>query len=169
MIPNIFNFTANNNCFMIQRIQTLYLFVADLLIAVLFFVPFAEIAGKDGNLYLLNISGIVPVGTTGRPLLPGYWSVTVLVSLVLILLSLIIFQFKNRISQIRLSYVTLLILLGLTALLYFFVWRSNSLFGNGYSLKIFITFPLIAVVCVYLAIRGIVKDEKLVKSIDRIR
>ena len=47
---------------MIQRIQTVYLFLSALLIGFLFLLPFAEIA-LDGTIYLFNYKGIVLDGT----------------------------------------------------------------------------------------------------------
>lgn len=154
---------------MLQRIQTLYLFVADLLVAILFFVPFAEMAGKEGSLYRFNISGVIAEGVAGGAIMQRPWPMLILTSLVLILLNLIIFQYKNRVRQMKLSYFMIFMLIGLTSLIYLYVWKYNDIMGGTYSLKIFITFPLIASVFVYLAIRGIAKDELLVKSIDRIR
>ena len=169
MIPNIFNFAANNYLYMIQRIQTLYLFIADLLVAILFFVPFAEISGKEGSLYRFDVLGVICEGATGGAIMQLSWPVLLLACLILILLNLTIFQFKKRVRQMKLSYFTIFLLIGLTALIYFYVWKSSSLMGGSYSLTIFFIFPLIASVFVYLAIRGIAKDELLVKSIDRIR
>lgn len=169
MIPNIFNFAENNYPYMLQRIQTLYLFIADLLVAILFFVPFAELVGKEGSLYRFDISGVIAGDVAGGAIMQRPWPILILTSLVLILLNLIIFQYKNRVRQMKLSYFTIIMLIGLTSLIYLYVWKYNDIMGGTYSLKIFITFPLIASVFVYLAIRGIAKDELLVKSIDRIR
>jgi hypothetical protein len=43
---------------MIQRIQTVYLFVSALLLGLLFLLPFAEIA-KEGAIYTFNFKGIL--------------------------------------------------------------------------------------------------------------
>ncbi len=169
MIPNIFNFAVNNYPYMLQRIQTLYLLIADLLVVALFFVPFAEIPGKEGSLYQFDLSGVISRGTAGSPMMHSSWPVLILACLILILINLTILQFKNRMRQMKLSYFTIVLLIGLTALIYYYVWKSSNLMGSSYSLKIFFTFPLIASVFVYFAIRGIAKDELLVKSIDRIR
>jgi len=154
---------------MIQRIQTIYLLIADLLIAILLFLPFAEIAGGKGNLFLFGILGVVAEGgTVGIPqqtTLP----IAVVVVLNLLLLTFIIFQYKKRPLQIKLSYVSILLLLFLAAIIYFYVWQVSNQLGGNYAIKISTYLPLVATVLVYLAIKGIVKDEKLVKSIDRIR
>ena len=43
---------------MIQRIQTVYLLIAEILIGILFFVPFAGISGKDGSIYRFDLKGL---------------------------------------------------------------------------------------------------------------
>jgi hypothetical protein len=154
---------------MIQRIQTLYLLIADLLIVVLFFVPFAEMYGKGNKLFLFYLSGIVSEGTGKGEVIQKSWPLLFLTCLVLVLVNLVIIQYKNRPRQISLSWLTIILLLGLFSSIYFSVWKCNSLLGGNYSMKISFTFPLIATVFVFLAIRSIAKDEKLVKSIDRIR
>ena len=169
MILNIFNFAANKYQDMIQRIQTLYLLVAALLVAALFFVPFAELAGKDGAHYLFNISGINVNGSDGSTSLDNAWPVLVLVCLSLIMVVLSIFLFKNRITQIRISYISISFLFGLKALMYYYTWSSNNVPIGGLHSKTYAVLPLIAAIFVFLAIRNIRKDENLVKSIDRIR
>jgi hypothetical protein len=60
-------------------------------------------------------------------------------------------------------------MIALTAVISLYIWQYKNTLGGEYSLKVFSSFPLVSAVLVYLAIRGIVKDENLVKSIDRIR
>ena len=151
---------------MIQRIQTLYLLIAVLLLAMLFFVPLAELADKNGALYQFSVFGIVQEGASNG-LVQRCWPVFILVCLVLIILNLIILNFKRRTTQIKLSYVVIFLMICLTGLVYFYV-SSNNL-GGTYAFKLYASFPLEAAIFVFLAIRGIVKDENLVKSIDRIR
>jgi len=169
MILNIFNFAASKSQNMIQRIQTLYLLIAALLVASLFFVPFAELTGKDGAQYLFNISGITVNSSNGSAILDSTWPVLVLVCLSLIILVISIFLFKNRITQIRVSYINISFLFGLKALMYYYTWSGNNLPAGGLHSKIYSTLPLIAAILVFIAIRNIRKDENLVKSIDRIR
>jgi hypothetical protein len=154
---------------MIQRIQTLYLLIAGILVAILYFAPLAEFSGKTGELYLFNLTGVVPEGTTKSAVVQESWPLFILTSLILILEVLTIFQFKNRPLQIKLSNLSVFLLLGLTAATYFYIWKTNGLIGGGYTMKLYFTFPLISMIFVFLAARAISKDEQLVKSIDRIR
>ena len=169
MILNIFNFARNNFLLMLQRIQTLYLLIADLLVALLFFVPVAEFAGKDGGLFRLNLTGVISETAISTGELQKSLPLIVLNSLIFLVLTAVIFQYKNRILQLKLSRLTVFLLLLLTGLTFYYVWINNNSLGGTYSLKLYFTFPLVAAVFIYLAIRGINKDEHLVRSIDRIR
>ncbi len=169
MILNIFNFAIIKFLQMIQRIQTLYLLIANLLLATLIFLPLAEMVDKQGILYQLNMTGVTKEGAAGGGELSSTLPVISLFCLIISMIMLIIFQYKSRARQIRLSYVVIFLLLALTGAVYFYIRQYDNTLGGEYSVNISASFPLIAAVLVYLAIRGIVKDENLVKSIDRIR
>jgi hypothetical protein len=154
---------------MIQRIQTVYLFLAALLIAALFFFPYAEIAGKDNLIYHFSAKGIFQVDVPNAKQIYGSLPIVFLCSFILVLLLVTIFQFKNRVRQMRFSTINIILLIGLSGIIFYYAWKSAQVIGGTYSLTMFSVFPLIAAILVYLAIRGIAKDELLVRSIDRIR
>jgi len=154
---------------MIQRIQSLYLLIAVIFVGVLFFVPLAGLSGKEGDLFLVYLSGVVSESTANGAINQKSWPLIIYACLVMLMLVWIIFRYGNRALQIRLSYIAILLLIGLTALIYYYVWSSQISLEGIFSLKIYFSFPLVSAVFVYLAIKGIAKDEKLIKSIDRIR
>jgi len=136
---------------MLQRIQTIYLFIAVLLSGVLiFFVSLWE--DEAGNSVYVE-------------------EVTLALSLFLgsAFLSLIsIFLFKNRKLQFVLGRVNILVnffLLG------FFVYWTLMVPGemNISEKGIGMFVPVISIVFLVLANKGIKKDEDLVKSVDRLR
>jgi hypothetical protein len=147
---------------MIQRIQTVYIFMAAVLTALLFGFDFAELV-INGELYLFDASGIVhgeEVVFDGLPVM-GF------IGLIILLHVSVIFMYKNRIRQIRVLAFTIILLLGLIGIMFYFL---HSGFENPEVVyKIPMTFPLVAAVLDYLAIRAIGKDEALVRSLDRIR
>jgi len=147
---------------MIQRIQTVYLFISALLIGLLFLLPFAEIA-KDGAIYLFSFKGILLDGTVKQSGLV----ISVLLAIIMALHVLAVFSFKNRPQQVKIIFFTILMLLGLLGLFIFFTYFSFS--GAQISFKTGVVLPLVAIILDYLAIRGIKKDEALIRSIDRIR
>jgi hypothetical protein len=147
---------------MIQRIQTLYLAIAAALTAVLFALPFAKIDVDSAN-YLYNVKGILLEGTVKQSGL----IVAIVTALGLIIHLAAIFLFKNRILQkkiVLLGMISLTVLFGLIAYTAYF-----SFSGAKISLQTGFIFPLISIIIDYLAIRGINKDEALIRSIDRIR
>ena len=154
---------------MIQRIQTIYLLIAEMLVGILFFVPFAEIAGKEGNIYRFNIKGIYMEGIQKTEIIYSSLPLIILWAVSLILILSTIFLYKNRILQMRLSTINIFILLGFCGLIFYYVWSSAKVLSGVYSLKVYLVFPIIAAILIYLAIRAIAKDELLVRSIDRIR
>jgi hypothetical protein len=80
-----------------------------------------------------------------------------------------IFLYKNRRRQIRICYALLLIQVLIYAL--YFIFERNYLPLSDFFQHIRFTFvfPLITIVLLFLAIRGIKKDEKLIRSLDRLR
>ncbi|MCA0153656.1 DUF4293 domain-containing protein [Winogradskyella vincentii] len=136
---------------MIQRIQTLYLFLAAVISAGLIFVfrlwtnsEGAEVFALDNYLYL------------------GLFIGSALLSLISI------FSFKKRKTQFvlgRLNIILNFILLGI------FVTQSLNLSGetNVSEKGIGILLPVFSIVCLALANKAIKKDEDLVKSVDRLR
>lgn len=154
---------------MIQRIQSVYLFLASAIMFSLFFFPLAEMVDPDGRFYRFDLFGIFEgMGQTAiriESVLPLRFLVfvTALLSLVTI------FFHKRRILQIRISIFNLMMLIGFYALfLFYFFFVKNRLDAIA-DIKITVMFPVVAVILVFLATRGIRRDEMLVRSYDRIR
>ena len=136
---------------MIQRIQSLYIFCAIILVGVLpFLFPLWKIANID--FYFMKNQLF-----------------TVIFGLIVMLLVLSFISFKKRQNQFvlnRLIIILNLILLGL------FVYRSLNLSGGVDAISekgIGMFLPIGAIVMLVLANKAIKKDEDLVKSVDRLR
>jgi len=154
---------------MIQRIQTVYLFLASAIIFSMFLSPLVEMVDPSGQYYFFDLAGIYEgVGETAMKIesvLPLRFLLVVTASLSL----LTIFLYKRRILQIRICIFNLMLLIGFYALFLFYYYHTkNRLDAAGYF-KITVIFPVIAVILVFLATRGIRRDEMLVRSYDRIR
>lgn len=147
---------------MIQRIQTLFLLVSILLLGLLLWLPLADItSGTD--LYQFNIRGIFrgeEMVFNGRPFI-------VFLFIVVALHLFVIFQYKNRIRQIRILVFSMVLLLGLFGVFFYFAYAGFD--GAKASFRIPVEFPLVAIILDYLAIRAIGKDEALIRSLNRIR
>jgi hypothetical protein len=154
---------------MIQRIQTVYLLIAEILIGILFFVPFAGISGKDGSIYRFDLKGLSLDGILKSEIASGSMPLILLWAVSMILIVVTIFMYKNRKQQIWFSIITIFILLGFGSLIFYFVLSNAKLLAGSHSFRIFMIFPVIAAILSYMARRAIGKDEMLVRSIDRIR
>jgi hypothetical protein len=147
---------------MIQRIQTVYVFFAALLTGMLLVFDFAELA-VNGRLFLYNAQGIIGDGETILSGLP----VMAFIILIVLLHFAVIFMYKNRIRQMRVLAFTIILLLGLLGLMFYFLHAGFEQVDVAY--KIPVVFPVVAAILDYLALRAIGKDEALVRSLNRIR
>ena len=130
---------------MIQRIQTVYLFFVFCLMAIFAFIPFPSLNSFSEGFYI------------------GFASVIAVTAVITS------FLYKNRRIQIRLCY-GMLVSLVLIYLLYFIFNKQNFSFSELFGhVRYTFVFPFISIILVYLAIRGIKKDEKLIRSLDRLR
>lgn len=152
---------------MIQRIQTLFLGVALILMGLVAWLPLGEIAVGE-NIYSFTIKG-VSNQVSGESVYGGI-PLIILLSVIIILQLVIINLYKKRILQIRMAIYNIIIMLGFVLLSWFFISSSMKQLGGGsYMLKIAMSFPIVSMILNYLAIRAIGKDEALIRSIDRIR
>ena len=154
---------------MIQRIQTLYLLIIAALMAVTLFSGLAWFAGDAGEfgLYAFGLK------TAEGELVQSTVYMGVLLALACALPLVTIFLFKRRLVQIRLCAVELVLLVGAGAMMGIYFYLCNRYFADSefysHTLKISLVFPLVCLVFDLLALRAIFRDEKLVRSLDRIR
>lgn len=150
---------------MIQRIQSLWLLLA----AVCAFLSL-KFSFYSGNILVNNVPdlrNLTGIGLTGNA--PDVATATDFVSLLLLAAAGIVgivtvFLFGNRRTQLRFAVIALL--LSLTALVYLFI-RTNDFMHGTFSLTAALYF--LTPVFMVLAIRGIYQDQKLVRSMDRLR
>ncbi len=156
---------------MIQRIQTIYLLAAGVLMSFLLLLPLAEIAAHGTGIYTVLCKGWYIIEGQDKPeLAMATWPVFIL-ALVLVLLPLVnIFLYKNRKLQLRICVYAIILAFGLIGLIYYyFVVGFRQLDEPAYALRFPLIVPVIFIILIYLAFRGIRKDEILVRSLDRIR
>ena len=138
---------------MLQRIQTLWLFLAGV-----FAFLTIRFAIYNGTRLTDGITEYTPLGAGSNILL-------LIFTVALGLLPLItIFLYKNRGLQIKLT----LAALGVYIICSIFYFSAIKNFTQG-ALSFWSVFYFVIPICLILAISGIYKDQKLVKSIDRLR
>lgn len=147
---------------MIQRIQTVYLFVSALIIASMMKLKLADLSVND-ELYTFMASGIY----NGENLVFNELAIFIFIWVIVLLHLFVIFKYKKRILQIRILVFTMVLMLGLFGMFFYFVYAGFT--DAKVAFKIPVVFPIVAIILDYLAIRAIGKDEALVRSLNRIR
>jgi hypothetical protein len=155
---------------MLQRIQTVYLLAATVLMSLMLFLPLAEIAAEGTGIYQVLSKGWFITGGETAELAMATWPVFIL-ALVLTLVPLInLFMYRSRKIQLRICIYSIILAFGLIGLIYYyFVVGFRQLDEPAYALRFPLVIPAIFIILIYLAFRGIRKDEILVRSLDRIR
>lgn len=152
-----------------QRLQTVFLAIAIICLVAAIFLPiwgFEETNGKSHKLYALHYT-VVENGVATPTYFP--YSVTALLLVAAATLAFLEMQkFKNRLTQIKMGALNSVFLAGaMCAAVYFGSTMIKTFQGGTYGLGLWL--PAVAVVCNWVAIRFIKRDEKLVKDSDRLR
>lgn len=154
---------------MIQRIQTLYLFIVSALMAVVLFAPLAWFACEGGE---FRLHAFALRSLDGEVVLPAFYMGALCV-LACALPLITIFLFKQRLLQIRLCVVEAVLLVGaavMEGIYYYLGCRACADFPfHMQGMRATIALPLVCLVFVWLAARAIFRDELLVRAADRIR
>ena len=155
---------------MIQRIQTVFLFLAAIFAGVLFFSPIAafEHGAEVMKLTVLGVNNQVNAQYFNAiytlPLL-------VLTILVVAIPMVTIFMYKKRELQIKLSSLNVFLNAIICGLIFLY-YTSNiekTIAAEGVAYLFGTYIPLINMVLSILAMRWIKKDIELLKSVDRLR
>lgn len=151
---------------MIQRIQSVFLLLVSVVMVIAFLSPFLEIRMPDSTSITVYVQGMIKGGNIINPT----WGVIVIACISALLPLINIFLYKKRKVQIRIGYLTSFFLIffyvTLVTYLYFFINKNGAEIA---SVNYGIFLPIISLIFNILAISKIKKDEKLVKSLDRIR
>lgn len=151
---------------MIQRIQTVYLLLVAVCAVVCLSMPVGHFH-QDGievaefyNLWLSMADG-------SKVFSP--WAMFALLLLVALVPFVAIFLFKRRMLQVRLSVFSGLILIGYYIVFGTFVYVFKSRYDADFTMNWTVAFPAVALILDYLAFRNIMKDELMIRSLNRLR
>lgn len=152
---------------MLQRKQSLYLFVVFILSVLLFTGPLAFISVKDGG-YFLKHSGVFNLAGEKQDV--STWPLTVMISVSVVLSFFTIFSYMKRPRQMRLTLFLMFFNLGLIGVaFYYVVFIMHNFGGEEFVFQWRVIIPPIMLVLLILAFKGIRKDELMVKAYDRVR
>jgi hypothetical protein len=146
---------------MIQRIQTLYLLLAAGAGIATWFLNIFKATLNDNSVSYFNAQSSYMVFVV--------YMLTVALSL------FCVFLFKNRKLQFRLTILNIFLAIGAITLQYFKVLdfatalqtNGKTISSSSYLPGAFL--PILILIFLVLAARGIYKDERLIKSLDRLR
>ena len=154
---------------MIQRIQTVFLFLAIIALAAFNMFPYWQgVASEEVANNLLMSYGFVQLIDEVILIEYGLYTIVAGISAVAIIILLIeIFKYKNRILQLKLALAnSLLMSINLVLMTYFIITLQEEYQGS-FGIGIFIY--ALAMLFNIVARRFIQKDENLVRSVDRLR
>ncbi len=128
---------------MIQRIQTLYLLIC---------------------LVLTVVCVVFEVKAENHP-----WALTAIMAVTGVLGFMGIFLFRRRALQMRVCTFCIILLLGWYATYVAFAYMVGEGLVGEFRPQLWASIPAINAILLYLAFRGILRDEMLVRSLDRLR
>ena len=128
---------------MIQRIQTLYLLIC---------------------LVLTVVCVVFEVKAENHP-----WALTAIMVVTGVLEFMGIFLFRRRALQMRVCTFCIILLLGWYATYVAFAYMVGEGLVGEFRPQVRASIPAINAILLYLAFRGILRDEMLVRSLDRLR
>lgn len=128
---------------MIQRIQTLYLLIC---------------------LVLTVVCVVFEVKAENHP-----WALTAIMVVTGVLEFMGIFLFLRRALQMRVCTFCIILLLGWYATYVAFAYMVGEGLVGEFRPQLWASIPAINAILLYLAFRGILRDEMLVRSLDRLR
>jgi len=153
---------------MIQRVQSVYLLLSSLAIYALFIFPFVNTL--DGiNSRIIKVTGVYEQINNQTVQTEPFLLLTIATAILGILPIILIFQYKNRKRQATLIYSLVVILIAYS----FWISQTVKSFANTTleisNYNIGAGLSSVAVLFLILAGKGVMRDEKLVKSVDRLR
>lgn len=147
-----------------QRIQTVFLAIAIIALIVALILPVWEARAGEEQIVLTPFYLL-----TGTQYLYFPYSLTAVLAVAGITLAfLTIRRYDNRLTQMKLAGLNTLILMGVMICIVVFVMKLNNQYPiarNGIGMY----FVFGAVLCNWLALRFIRRDERLVRDSDRLR
>lgn len=154
---------------MIQRVQSIFLLLIAACMVITIFLPnWQEVSGQDAvtTTALKMVHSKAGAEVSSR----GIWYIAALAAVAAGLALFSLFSFKNRVLQMGLGAINALIMAGVLGLMVYFTREAETIIPNHEgSFQTGTYLPMAAMICNIIANRFIRKDEKLVRSADRMR
>ncbi|MCX6320772.1 MAG: DUF4293 family protein [Bacteroidia bacterium] len=155
---------------MIQRIQSLYLLLTTLLSLLFLKGSFLNFIDKSGSVIKVTFNGIVrDTGGQGFEFIEKLLPVSAFIILIPAFSLVTIFIFKNRKIQLWLALSVIILIVGFIFVSIFYSMFVITEYGAEIVPGFKMVIPLLMLVFAVLAYRGIRKDDRLIKSNERLR
>jgi predicted branched-subunit amino acid permease len=155
---------------MLQRIQSIYLLVAALVIAALFIFPLVHNVYVNGQTLSIMVTGTYQEINGERISKEPFTALTVGTAFATLLPLIVIFMYNNRKRQIAACYGTMVALIAYS---YWVAQTVKAAIGDAYlsmsNYGIGLILLSLSLVFIIIAQKSIQRDEKLVRSADRLR
>jgi Domain of unknown function (DUF4293) len=155
---------------MIQRIQSVYLSLITLLSLIFLKGGFLVFSEKSVSFIRVTFNGLFRYGTGQNPeLVEKLLPLSVLIVLIPLISLITVLIFKNRKIQMRMSIILIILTIFFVSALIHVSFSIISKFDATIIPGIKMILPILILVLSILAYMGIRKDDRLVKSYDRLR
>jgi hypothetical protein len=155
---------------MLQRIQSVYLFLAAMAIFALYLFPLAHNVYINGIPSTIKITGIYQDVNGQQAHTQIFVALTAVTGIIGLIPLIVIFQYKKRKQQIALCYSSILVVIGYS---YWLAQTVKSVTGGAQlaldNFGIGVLLSSVSIILMIGAAKAIQRDEKLVKSADRLR
>lgn len=155
---------------MLQRIQSIYLLFASIVLFGLFLFALAHNIFVNGKLVNVMVTGVFENVNGQDHQIETFTALTVITGIAALIPFVIIFLYKNRKQQIALCYSAILLLIGYS---FWMAQTVKKVVGDikleykNMGIGLFLT--SLSIVLIIFAVKALQRDEKLVKSADRLR
>jgi len=155
---------------MLQRIQSIYLLLASLSLFALFLFPLVHNVYVNDKPVTIMVTGVFQDVNGQKAHTEFFVALTVVTGIIASLPVLIILLYKNRKRQITICYSALLVIIGYS---FWMAQTTKKVMGeiqidtHNWGIGLFLS--SISLLFIIFAIKAIQRDEKLVKSADRLR
>ena len=150
---------------MIQRQQTIWWFLIGVFAVLMLFFDWMTLFVTDGNNYTISSSGILK---DGNIVIDGTM-LTVFLIAEAVFNFVIIFLYKKRVLQSRLTIISIILSLGTYGLVALYRYMSFTEEVTSTNFNWPLVLPLISAILGVMAFRHVLMDEAKVRSLDRLR
>jgi RsiW-degrading membrane proteinase PrsW (M82 family) len=155
---------------MLQRIQSIYLLAASVVMFGLFLFPLAHNIYVDGKLVNVTVTGVYEIINGQEKHIETFTALTAVTAIIALAPLAVIFMYKNRKKQINFCYIAILALIGYS---FWMAQTVKAVVGaitleyKNMGVGLFLT--SLSIILIIFAFKAIQRDEKLVRSADRLR